>query len=201
MMLELLRYIILREDFFMNKSYVMVSLIALMVFFLAHAEDEKFVQVAFPTKICFVGYQDVLQASDEWGEKVNESQKEFQQRALKLKAQEEELIKKSRQPGAVQKDLVKEQKDIQIEGESLQNEWQQLYQELQVSIGQKIDAAIERVEKAQGWDGHNPKMGYVNPKCDITQAVIEDLNKVYKKEKAAKKFKKEESAKPVSLKA
>lgn len=160
-------------------------------------------QVARATKIAIVEPQAVIAASEEWADKSVEVQQEFEKRALDLRARREELNKlaKSATGSAAErdamKDMVKKQKDIEIDESLLEREFRERQQEMQVAIAQKVDAATEAVELAQGWDFSVPKFfGSRKRDCDITQAVIEELNKEYRKEKAAKKFKKDAAAAP-----
>lgn len=155
-------------------------------------------KTARPTKIAIVEPQAIIAASEEWKDKATEVQQEFEKRAVDLRNQREDLAKKAKAAAGtaserdVVKDLAKKKNDIEIEERSLDMDFQQRQQEMQMAIAQKVDAAIEAVEKAQGWDATVPKFfGSRNKDIDITQDAIEELNKEYRKEKAAKKFKKD----------
>ena len=134
--------------------------------------------------------------SEEYRDKMGELQAEFQKRVTDLQKQEMELKKKAQTAtGAASerellKDLAKQQKDIEIEGNSLQREFGDRQQEMQMALAQKVDAAVEVVAKDK-WDAVFPKFFYAAADINITDAVTKQLNQEYKKSKAAAKFKKE----------
>lgn len=148
------------------------------------------------TKIAVVQPQAILQSSEEWQEKMSSLQQEFEKRAVNLGKEREELAKKARESGSAAareaiKDMAKKQKDIEIDERSLQADFEQRHQEAQMAIAQKVESAIEASLKANGWDAAVPKFFYASPDIDITPLAVEEMNKEYRKEKAAKKFKKD----------
>jgi Skp family chaperone for outer membrane proteins len=158
---------------------------------------------ARPTKIATIDPQSVIAKSDQWKDEVEKAQVDFEKRIAELQKQKEEFNLKAKNPASsvereLAKDLAKKQKDIEIEERSLQGELQQKEQEMQQKIAQKVDAAIEVVAKAQGWDAVFPKFFYASKDIDITNAVAEQMNKDFKKEKAAAKLKKEAVKAPVA---
>lgn len=171
------------------------GLLALTFVIANEAQDVKAKpQVARATKIAFVDMEEVFKNSAEGQELIGDAQKDFQERAKELQRQEEEFKKEFiAANGAMTKELTKKQMDLQIEGKSLQEEWNQMLGNMNMVVGKKISDSIERVLKAQGWDGWVQKMFYACPDCDVTQTVIDDLNKEYKKEKNAQKFKKKDA--------
>jgi Skp family chaperone for outer membrane proteins len=161
------------------------------------------------TKIAVVDPQKIVAESEEYRDKISDMQLDFKKRATDLQKRDEELKKKLRSlstaangNGSVEREtsvgLLKEQKDIEIEGRSLESEFQQRQQELQIGLAQKVDVAIEAIAKDK-WDAVIPKFFYASKDIDLTAAVTEQLNKEYKKTKAASKFKKDATpAKPAT---
>ncbi len=161
---------------------------------------------ARPTKIATIDPQGVIAKSDQWKDDVEKAQADFEKRIADLQKQKEDFNSRAKGAGSaaereLAKDLAKKQKDIEIEERSLQMELQQKEQEMQQKIAQKVDEAIAVVAKAQGWDAVFPKFFYASADIDLTNAVAEQMNKDYKKEKAAAKLKKEGAKTPASVAA
>lgn len=151
------------------------------------------------TKIAVIDPQKIMMESEEYRDKFSEMQIEFQKRSMDLNKQAEDLNKKTRAASApnaaapereMLKDLAKQQKDIEIEGTSMQQEFNERHGKLQADLAKRVDDAIEVVAKDK-WDAVFPKFFYASKDIDITNVVSEQLNKEYKKSKAASKFKKE----------
>lgn len=167
----------------------------------ANAQAISTTMVARYTKTAYIDPQGVISKSDQWKEDVEKAQKEFERRVTDLQKQKEEFNQRAKNPASsaereVAKDLAKKKNDIEIEERSLQMELQQMEQELQQRIAQKVEAAIKVVRVAQGWDSVEPKVFDLNPDFDITNAVADQMNKDYKKEKAAAKLKKDAAKAP-----
>lgn len=180
------------------KALIMVSVFVAVD---AYAQATSSVMVARATKVAYIEPQGVIAKSDQWKEDVEKAQKEFERRVTDLQKQKEEFNQRAKNPASsaereVAKDLAKKKNDIEIEERSLQMELQQMEQELQQRIAQKVEAAIKVVRVAQGWDAIEPKVFDINPDFDITNAVAEQMNKDYKKERAAAKLKKDAAKAP-----
>lgn len=160
--------------------------------------------VARPTKVATIDPQGVIAKSDQWKEEVEKAQIDFEKRIADLQREKEDFNTRAKGAGSaaereLAKDLAKKQKNIEIEERSLQMELQQKEQEMQQKIAQKVDAAIEVIAKAQGWDAVFPKFFYASKDIDLTNAVAEQMNKDYKKEKAAAKLKKDGAKAPAPV--
>lgn len=176
----------------MKKIALHVSLLTAVFTLNCSAEAAKELK-AIETRIALVDPQSIIGSSDEWRDLAEEVQAEFQTKVQNLQKQKEEFNKKrSKADRGDMKELAKEQNNIEIEERALQAEFQQKQQSLQMQMMGKVDLAIEEVAKAQGWDAVLPKFFYVSSRADITLDVIAEMNKAYKKQKAASKFKKTE---------
>lgn len=148
------------------------------------------------TKIAFFRPQGIK--SEEFEEMAKSLQGDFEKRVMDLRKQREDLAQKTKTLGSAAadrdaiKDAVKQQNALEIEERSLQDDFQRYEQKIQMDMGQKMDKAVTTVVKAEGWDGAIPAVtSYVNSDVDITDRVTEELNKEFRKEKAARKFKKD----------
>lgn len=179
----------------MKKIMSLVTIASSVLVFNARAQASTTI-VARPTKVAIINPQEVISKSDQWKDDVEKAQADFEKRIADLQKQKEDFNQRAKGAGSaaereLAKDLAKKQKDIEIEERSLQMELQQKEAEMQQKIAQKVDAAIEVVAKAHGWDAVFPKFFYASKDIDVTNAVAEQMNKDYKKEKAAAKLKKD----------
>ena len=188
----------------MKKIVSFVTIVSSLMVYNVHAQATATTVSARATKIATIDPQGVISKSDQWKEEVEKAQADFEKRIADLQREKEDFNARAKNSGSsaereLAKDLAKKQKNIEIEERALQMELQQKEQEMQQKIAQKVDAAIEVVAKAQGWDAVFPKFFYASKDIDLTNAVAEQMNKDYKKEKAAAKLKKDGAKAPAAV--
>lgn len=166
----------------------------------AQAVETKSTQMAKPTKIAFLDTQAVMSKADPFKEDIEKAQAEFEKRVADLQKQKEDFNNRAKtmtqNDRELAKDLAKKKHEIDLEEQDLKIEMQKKEQEMYQKIGQKVEAAIKTVRVAQGWNAIVPKVFDVDPDFDVTNAVAEQINKEYKKEKAAAKLKKDAAKTP-----
>ena len=189
------------------KNYAL-SLLLLISSVALHAEDVNLSsKQAIPTKVAYVNInrimgEDLDKGSDEWRDIVNGLETELKERGSKIQAdvqRGQKLEAELRNPAqnkltsnesreSKTEELMKLQKSVEIAAQAAQSYQNRVVQEAQASIFAKVEKIVNDIAKAQGWDLVIIGGGiYVDPRIDITNAVLDALNKEYKPKKAAAK--------------
>lgn len=189
------------------------ALLAGIIFFSASSITLVTVEAIKIAIVSFAKIFDPKTGALKWRDKVQELQKEMEPRIKKFQADQEKLKKlaeKLNNPATVwDNEFSKEaavQEAIQLEntlktaGQAAQAFEQKRAQEIQAMLFEDISKAVREVAAELGYDVVIAEgIIYANGKGDITDKVIERMNKLYSSEKAAKKFSKDvkkENVKP-----
>lgn len=166
-------------------------------------------------KIGFVKIDDIMtfddqklrKAPDEWQAMVRAVSDDLKSRASAIESKAKDLKERAaklqddtkwqnRSARETEAERLRElEHTIKLQAESLQEFQQRKVQELQMTYGMKIQKTAEDFAKAKGYDLilYGPAL-YVGPSVDVTNDSIDALNKAYRAEQAAKKFKKDDKA-------
>jgi len=174
------------------------------------AEPDAKGKKAVVSKIAVIDYQKVADfeqpeqsASLEWRDLIADLKKDLDKRATKIREKQTELQKKSKQAEEARDNdedtrahLMKLQNEIEIDVKSYQSYSGKVVQEMQGKFGEKVKDAAQEIAQEQGWTHVIPgPLVYASPESDITDEVIERLNKKYRSDQRAKKFAKTEKTK------
>lgn len=169
-------------------------------------------QKAFSTKIASVNtnllFSDEPGAPEEIRDEIAKIKQEFTERDTRLRKDYDRYAKdmsefqasKDKDPKKAE-ELRKMEANLELERQAAQSYGMRAQQELQYNMGPKIEKAMETVAQQQGWDAITfMPMKVLNSKMDVTADVVAEMNKEYRAQKAAQKFKKGDK-KPASSQA
>lgn len=182
----------------MNKQILLLCSIACT---LAYASNNG-ISKAFPTKIASVNtnllFSDEVGAPEEIRDEIAKIKQEFSERDGRLRKDYDRYAKemsefqtsKDKDPKKAE-ELRKMEANLELERQAAQSFGMRAQQELQYNMGPKIEKAMETVAQQQGWDAITfMPMKVINTKMDVTTDVVAEMNKEYRAQKAAQKFKK-----------
>lgn len=154
-------------------------------------------------KVAVVDFQKIINFDDpsgsaslEWRDIMAELEKKLKPRMNKLQDMQTKLQKDAKEAREQMKNdddtaarLMKMQNDIEIDAKSYQSFSQKALGEVQTQFGEKVKSVVEEVAAEQGWTHVFPgPLLYSLESCDITNDVIERMNKNYREELRKKKF-------------
>lgn len=154
-------------------------------------------------KVAVVDFQKIINfdepagsASLEWRDIMAELEKKLKPRMNRLQDMQAKLQKDAKEAREQMRNdddtaarLMKMQNDIEIDAKSYQSYSQKALAEVQTSFGEKVKAVVEEVAAEQGWTHVFPgPLLYSLASCDITDDVVERMNKNYREELRKKKF-------------
>lgn len=166
-------------------------------------------KAAVATKTAFVDMNKIFNlenlsaAPEEIRDRLTALKDEIEQRVKKLQDESRRYQKEAealtnkadKTQAAKYEELGKMRATLELEERAIRSYQENAFQELQAEMFPKIQKAAEAVAKRQGW--HRVDFGpalYIAPETDITADVIAELNKEYRAQKAAQKFKKTEKS-------
>lgn len=153
--------------------------------------NSKFSSDFEPIRVAVINPQVIIEKALEWVDRINDLKAYVENKAADLQKQAEAFMEKRKNAKPENhKDLAKEQTSIEIEQKALEQEAQNMQQVIQMDMMNKVDKAVTAVAKEENLDIVLPKFFYASERADMTDKVIEYMNKEYKKEKSASKFKK-----------
>jgi outer membrane protein len=161
---------------------------------------------AIYTKLAFFDMEAVIEKSEEYRSEITKIQQESEKhrkrfteleqkrRKLETKLQnssgDTDITEEARRNTAVEAANLKA--NLEIEMQAAQQHLERKLQDLQKRIYTRIKDVAYKIAKQQGWDAVSPALIVINPDIEITDDVIEALNKEYLAEQAA-----EQKSKPV----
>jgi outer membrane protein len=154
---------------------------------------------AIPAKIAIISFEQAVVATNEGQKAVADIQKKYDPKKASIETQGNELDSLKKQLQALpattsdeerasrMKVIDKKEKDLQHDVESAQNDYQSDLQEAYGKVAQKVGATAVKYVQDNGYtllmnvggnqQTPNPVLWFAQP-SDITQAVINDYNKV-----------------------
>lgn len=161
---------------------------------------------AIVTKDAVVNFQKIINFDDpkdaaslEWQDLMAELEKKLKPRLTKLQDMQAKFQKDQKE--AIEQNkfndediiarLAKLKNDIEVDAKAYQAYSQKLMAEAQMQFGEKVVAVAKEIALEQGWtrvDALSGQTLWVSEACDITDDVVERMNKNYRAEQRAKKF-------------
>jgi Skp family chaperone for outer membrane proteins len=188
-----------------KKIFCLSALLAITAVQLADVKEVK--KTAIAAKLAVVDFQKIINfdvpeesSSLEWRDLMADLEKKLKPRITKLQDKQAKLQKRAQETQGkmdddINAELMKMQNEIEIDAKAYQTYSQKALGEVQNQFGEKVRLVVQAVAQEQGWTHVLPgPLLYVLESCDITNDVVDRLNKNYRTEQRAKKFGKAEKA-------